>query len=156
MTQPPDMSPHNGGEYQPKSNRGLYWGVAAVVVILAIVGLVTYDTAKNNNEAKDKAHQLVQKFEKAGLTAPADINIITETFGTDGGAVCENPATALGKAVLNDVLVNGASFVGQRPVIVDRDILLGELLILQTYCPDKLKPYQDKILQLKTADVVNE
>jgi hypothetical protein len=37
---------------------------------------------------------------------------------------------------------------------VDRSILQGELLILQTYCPDKLEPYKDRIEQLKTDNVV--
>jgi hypothetical protein len=51
-------------------------------------------------------------------------------------------------------MTNGASFVGQRPVIVDRQILRGEALILQTYCPDKLPDFVQKINQLKTADTV--
>jgi hypothetical protein len=37
---------------------------------------------------------------------------------------------------------------------VDRNILQGELLILETYCPDKLEPYKDKVEQLKTDDVL--
>jgi hypothetical protein len=39
-------------------------------------------------------------------------------------------------------------------VIVDRSILLGEALILQTYCPDKLKRYQERIDQLKTDNTI--
>jgi hypothetical protein len=76
---------------------------------------------------------------------PQDQDIIVRSLGTDGGAVCDNPATSLGKAVLFDTLTNGASFVGKRPVIVDRNALKGELVILQTYCPDKVQQYKDKI-----------
>jgi len=138
------------------SNRLMYWIAAGVVVVLVIVGVVVFDEAQTNKEAKDKAKQLTQKFEAAGLPVPADINSIVRSLGTDGGAVCKNPANALGKATLNDLLSNGASFVGRRPVIVDRRILLGEGLILQVYCPEKLKPYQDKILKLKTDDTVKQ
>ena len=134
----------------------MYWIVAAVVVVLVVVGLVAYSSAKTDKEAQQKAEQLTQKFQQAGLPVPSDLSTITRSLGTDGGAVCDNPANALGKATLNDLITNGAGFVGRRPVIIDRRILLGEALILQTYCPDKLKPYQEKLLNLKTADTVKQ
>ena len=56
---------------------------------------------------------------------PQNQDIIVKSLGHDGGAVCDNPASALGKAVQNDQLTNGADFVGRRPVIVDRRILRG-------------------------------
>ncbi|SDJ03280.1 hypothetical protein SAMN05444157_1378 [Frankineae bacterium MT45] len=138
-----------------KSNRVLYWVVAIVVVILVVIGLFAFKEAKTNQDAKDKAHTLSQKLTSAGLTAPKEETLV-RTFGTDGGAVCENPANALGKATLLSLLSNGASFVGQRPVIVDRRVLQGELLILQTYCPEKVSKYQDAIDKLKTADVIRQ
>jgi hypothetical protein len=139
-----------------RSNRVMYWIIGGVVVVLVIVGLVTFSTEKNNQEAQNKAKQLTQQFQKAGLPVPASLDTITRSLGTDGGAVCDNPANALGKAVLYDMLTNGADFVGRRPVIVDRRVLLGEALILQTYCPEKLKPYQEKILKLKTDDTIKQ
>lgn len=135
-------------------HRRLYVIIGAVLVALAVVGLITYNAGKNDPEAKQKAQELTQKFETAGLPVPEDIETITRSLGTDGGAVCDNPANALGKAVLNDQLTNGADFVGRRPVRVDRRILVGEALILQTYCPDKLEAYQDKLADLKTADTI--
>ena len=137
------------------SNRWMYWTIAMVLVILVIIGLITYNTAKTNAQAKDKAQSLSQKFKAAGLRVP-DQDVIIRSLGTDGGAVCDNPGNALGRATLLDSLTNGASFVGRRPVIVDSRILLGEALILQTYCPDKLKQYQDKINKLKTDDVIKQ
>jgi hypothetical protein len=137
------------------SNRWMYWTIAIVVVVLAVIGLITYNTAKTNQQAKDKAQSLSQKFKAAGLPVP-DQDVIIRSLGTDGGAVCANPANALGKATLNDMIMNGADFVGRRPVIVDSRILLGEALILKTYCPDKLKEYQDKINKLTTDDVVKQ
>lgn len=135
-------------------SRWIYWAIGGVVVVLAVIGVITYSAGKDDREAQDKAQQLAQKFQQAGLRVPDDQDVITSSLGTDGGAVCDNPLSALGKATLLDGLGNGASFVGRRPVIVDRRILVGELLILQTYCPEKVDKYKDKIDDLKVDDVI--
>ena len=134
--------------------RAVYWIIGAVIVVVAIVGVIVYSAHSVNQEAQQKAQTLTQKFEQAGLPVPQDQDILVKSLGTDGGAVCANPANALGKAIQNDMLTNGADFVGRRPVIVDRRILVGEVLILQTYCPDKLQPYKDRIDQLKTDNTI--
>jgi hypothetical protein len=148
---PPTEPATSGG-----SNRLMYWIVAAVVVVLVVVGLVAYSSAKTDKEAQQKAQQLTQAFEQAGLPVPSDLSTITRSLGTDGGAVCDNPANALGRATLNDLMTNGADFVGRRPVIIDRRILRGEALILQIYCPDKLPKFLQKINDLKSADTVKQ
>jgi hypothetical protein len=137
-------------------NRTVYWVIGAVVVVLAVVGLITYSGKNDDQQAQAKAQELTQKFRRAGLPVPQDQDIITRSLGTDGGAVCDNPASALGKAVLNDQLTNGAAFAGRRVIIIDKRIVLGEALILQTYCPEKLKPYQDQISQFKTDDTLKK
>ena len=137
-------------------DRVTYWIIAVAVVVLMIVGLITYSGQKSSQQAQAKAQQLVTKFKAAGLPVPEDIDILTRTLGQDGGAVCDNPASALGKATLADQITNGADFVGRRPVIIDRDLVIGELLILQTYCPDKVTDYQDKIDDLKTDDTLKD
>ena len=38
---------------------------------------------------------------------PEDQNVFVRSLGTDGGAVCDNPASALGKAALIDTITNG-------------------------------------------------
>jgi len=123
-------------------------------VALTIVGLITYSGQQQSEEATAKAQQLTQAFEQAGLRVPQDLSIITRSLGTDGGAVCDNPANAVGRAILFDQLVNGASFVGRRPVIADTKVLKGELLILQTYCPDKVQQYKEKTQDLKLDDTI--
>jgi hypothetical protein len=133
----------------PESHRTMYLITGAVVVVLCVIGLILYDAAQDNEDAQAKADQLVQEFERAGLPVPSDTDQIVATLGDDGGAVCANPANALGKAVLADQLTNGASFVGRRPVIIDRRFVLGEALILQIYCPEELAPYREKIDRLK-------
>jgi len=133
----------------------LYWAAAVVVGILLVVGLVTYSGQKKDAEAQAKAQQVTAKFKAAGLPVPRDQDILVRSLGTDGGNVCDNPGDALGKAVLYDNLTNGASFVGRRPVIVDRRIIAGQALILQTYCPDKLQDFKDNIQdKLKYDDVL--
>ena len=131
------------------------WIIGLVLVVLCVIGVITYSPGAESRQAQRKAEELTQKFDEAGLTVPEKSDeVFARIFGTDGGAVCDNPATALGKATLHSVLVNGASFVGQRPVIVDPRVLQGEALILETYCPDELDAYQDKIDELKTDDVL--
>jgi len=122
--------------------------------VLMIVGLITYSGQKSTQQAQQKAQQLVTKYEQAGLPVPENLDIVIRTLGDDGGAVCDNPASALGKATLADQITNGADFVGRRPVIIDRDLVVGELLILQTYCPEHLQEYKDKIDDYKTDDTV--
>jgi putative glutamate/gamma-aminobutyrate antiporter len=140
---PEDSEPGRG-------HRWLLWVTGGVVVVLVGVGLATYSGKKDTAEAQQKAQELTQRFQQAGLPVPQDQDIIVKSLGNDGGAVCDNPANALGKAIQNDLLTNGADFVGRRPVIVDRRILLGEALILDTYCPEKLQDYRDRINELKT------
>jgi hypothetical protein len=134
--------------------RWIYWFVALVVAVLVVVGLITYSGEKEDQEAQDKAQQLTQKFEQAGLPVPEDQDIIIRSLGSDGGNVCDNPGSALGRAILFDQLTNGASFVGKRPVIVDRNLIRGEALIMETYCPDKLEEFRDKFDDLKFDDVI--
>jgi hypothetical protein len=143
---------------EPSSDTGdrvIYWIIGGAVLVLCIIGLLTYSAGQQNEQAEQLAGELTQKLEAAGFTAP-DQDILVRTLGDDGGAACADPADALRKAVQNDMLTNGASFVGRRPVIVDRRILLGEALILETYCPDELEPYRDRIDQLKTDDTIKQ
>ena len=144
---------------QPTGGDGLgwlYWVIGAVVVVLAIIGLIAYSGEKEDQEAQDKAQELTQKFEAAGLRTPEDQDIFVRSLGTDGGAVCDNPGNALGRALLFDNLTNGASFVGRRPVIADSRVVQGELLILDTYCPETVEEFRDKFDDLKTDDVIND
>lgn len=146
-SQPVDPAPD-------RESRVIYWIVGGVVLTLLVIGLIAYSGEKETREAQEKAQQLTQEFEQAGLPVPADQDIIVRSLGSDGGAVCENPANALGRAILNDQLTNGANFVGRRPIIADRQVVQGELLILQTYCPDELQEFRDKFDDLDYDDVV--
>ena len=51
-------------------------------------------------------------------------------------------------------MANGASHVGRSAVIVDSRILIGEALILETYCPEELQEFRDKFDDLKFDDTI--
>ena len=144
----PTPDAHGGG-----LAKWIYWAIAAVVVVLVVIGLVTYSGNKRTEDATAKAQQLSQELQSRGLGVP-DEDILVRSLGSDGGNVCENPASALGRASLYDQLTIGASHVGRRAVIVDERILQGEAAILKVYCPDQLQEYQDKIADLKFDDTL--
>ena len=131
------------------------WVIVIVLVALAVVGLITYGFAQRNQEADAKADQLVTELQNAGLRVPASHDTITNVLGNDGGLVCEDPGSALRKALLDQQLVNGAAFVGQRPVIGDVHLVQGTVIVLQVYCPDKVDAFRDALNNYKLDNVVN-
>jgi hypothetical protein len=136
------------------THRTMLWICGGVALVLVIIGLFTYSAGTDDREAQQKAQQLTQKLEAAGLPVPADQDQIVRALGNDGGAVCADPGAALSRGILYDSLVNGASFVGRRPIIADGRVIQGEALILQVYCPDELQEFRDKFDDLKTDDVI--
>ncbi|MFJ5776491.1 hypothetical protein [Streptomyces sp. NPDC093094] len=136
-------------------HKWIYIGAIVVLVALVIIGLVNYSSVRSTNEAAKKANQLADAAEQAGYPRP-DTATIERVLGTDGGVVCENPATALRSALWKINVSNGAAFVGQRPVVGDGRALRAEAEILRIYCPDKLDDFQDKFDDLKTDDTVRQ
>lgn len=136
-------------EARARSNGFIYGIVAVVVFVLLVASYIAWSPASEDRQAQAKAEELVQKYDAAGLSTPEDTDGIVRALGNDGGAVCENPSKALATATLYDLIANGASFVGRRPVILDRRALLGQALILEVYCPEQLEKFQDKIDELK-------
>lgn len=132
-----------------------YWGIGLLLLILVVIGLITYNGQKETEVAIQKANELTAKYEAAGLTPP-NKNIIIRTLGDDGGNVCDNPAESVGLALINDSLANGASHVGRRPVIADVRALQGQKLIFETYCPDELEQFQEELSEYKTDDTIKE
>ncbi|MEV0273441.1 hypothetical protein AB0H43_32125 [Hamadaea sp. NPDC050747] len=127
--------------------------LGAIFLILAIVALGVFRTAKASASANAKADQLISDITAAGYTAPSKDQIVT-VLGEDGGAVCADPASALRKATLNAMMTNGAGGPGARPVISDSLAVRGQLAIMKVYCPDKLPDFQQYADSLKFDDVV--
>ncbi|QNS05402.1 hypothetical protein [Streptomyces xanthii] len=134
-------------------HKWIYVGAIVLLVALAIIGIIQYESVKTGNEAAKKANQLADAAEEAGYPRP-DTETIERALGTDGGTVCEDPAGALASALWKINVSNGAAFVGQRPVIGDARALRAEAEILKIYCPDKLDTFKDKLDDLKTDDTV--
>ena len=140
---------------EPKDNRWIYWTLAGIAILLAVLGVIAYDN-KQSEEAERLAGELTAKFEAAGLPVPADQDIIVAALGDDGGSVCANPGNSLHKALRFDHIYNGADFVGRRPIITDRRMVVGEALILETYCPDELEEFQDDFADVEQDDTIKD
>ncbi|MFJ6832522.1 hypothetical protein [Streptomyces sp. NPDC091209] len=134
-------------------HRWIYLGAIVVLLTLVVIGLVRYAAITTNSKAASKANELADAAVAAGLPRP-DTELIASVLGTDGGLVCDDPASALKSALWKINVSNGAAFVGQRPVIGDGSALKAEAAILKIYCPDKLDTFQDRLDTLKTDNTV--
>ena len=136
----------------PRHRTITYAVIAGALVLLLIVALIFYRAGEANEEAQDKANQLIAALEEAGVRAPSQEQIVG-VLGDDGGALCQDPSSALRKSILFGHLTNGAGGPGMRPVIVDSRVFRGQLLVIQIYCPDELPGFQKMVEELKTASV---
>ena len=136
-------------------NSWIYWTIGAVVIVLTILGLITFSGQEGRSRGPAEG-RAAQPEAPEGGTARARPGHPHPDAGHRRGKRLRQPRPALGKALLNDQITNGADFVGRRPIIIDRRIVLAEALILQTYCPDKVKDYQDKIDDLKYDNTLKE
>jgi hypothetical protein len=136
-----------------RDRRIVYAVIAGALVLLLVIALIFYRRAEASQEAQGKADQLIAALEKADVRAVPSQEQIVRVLGSDGGAICKDPTSALRQALLFSQLTNGAAGPGIRPVIVDSKIFKGELLVIQIYCPDELPRFQQMVEQLKTAGV---
>ena len=137
-------------ESSTKRGRSVVYIVAMILlVVFAVTALVMFRHARETQQSLAKADQLIATIEAAGGTPPSREQI-ARVLGDDGGAVCANPNNALSRATLQGQLTNGATGPGNRPVIANARIAIGELAILKVYCPDQLAEFQEYINDLKT------
>lgn len=138
-----------------KTRHWITWVVlGAIFIVLAAIALGVFRSAKASVQANNKADQLIAAIESAGYPAPTKEQI-TRTLGEDGGSICADPNSALRRAVLNAMLVNGAGGPGARPVIADSLAVKGQVLVMKIYCPEKVADFQQYAGDLKFDDVVN-
>ena len=64
-----------------------YWIIGSFLVVLAIVGLVTYSGKKDDEAAQQKAAELTQAFQQAGLRVPVDPEVFVDSGILVGGAL---------------------------------------------------------------------
>ncbi|MGR0318647.1 hypothetical protein [Agromyces sp. ZXT2-3] len=140
-------------EQQTGRERSIIYIVAVVLlVVLVVIGLLSLRAARQSAEADEKAQELIQALEDAGVEVSLTSQQIASVLGDDGGAVCANPNDALSRSILLSQLANGAAGPGARPVIVEERLLQGQLLIIETYCPDELDEFQQFVDDLGTID----
>jgi glutamate:GABA antiporter len=162
-TPPPPPTPPSGfdPEHEPTpehpTRRKLVYGLVGVVVGAALVaGLFSIREEEDNDESQAKADQLIASFEESGYNPP-EKDLIVNLLGTDGGKVCEDPSSTLNNALHRlTQLSNGAAQVGTRPIIADEDVVTGQLLILDVYCPEEAEQARNYLNDLKYDDVVHE
>ncbi|GHH66809.1 hypothetical protein [Promicromonospora soli] len=141
-------------ETQPRSERWILYLVVGIAIgAMIVLALVFHRAADQTREAEAKADELIQALVDAGATATLSQEQIVAVLGEDGGATCANPNDALSRSTLNAQLTNGAAGPGARPVISDRDILRGQLLIIEIYCPDELPEFEEFVAGLETDEV---
>jgi hypothetical protein len=151
------MSDTTNPERDPYARRPIVnWVIGGSVLLLLVIALVGYNAEQNDAEAAAKADELIGKLHAAGLRVPVKPDTIITTLGHDGGAVCEDPGSALKKALLDTQITNGASFVGQRPIRASVNVLRGAALVIETYCPEELEAFRDRVKDYKTDDTVKE
>src|SRR6478735_3742716 len=134
------MSTHQ--ESSTRRSRSVVYIVAMMLlVVFAVVALLNFRSARETQQSLAKADQLIAAIETAGGTAPSREQI-ARVLGDDGGAVCANPNNALSRATFLSLLTNGTTGPGNRPVIANSRIAVGQLAIIKIYCPDELAGFQ--------------
>lgn len=135
----------------PRKRRFLYAATALVLSGLGAWGYLAFTerTPDARADAADtKAAELALGLERAGLPVPP-VRSITGTYGADGGFLCRDPASALGKARHRAGLSNGAPGPGARPVIADRRLVRAESVAVSVYCPAEAGAFGEAVRDLR-------
>jgi hypothetical protein len=136
-------------------HRIVYWIALGLFIVLVLIGLLTYSSAKSTANAQDKANQLAAALQTAGARVPSQDQIV-RVLGDDGGATCEDPGSALRRSILYGMLTNGAAGPGIRPVIADKRVVRGQLLVIQIYCPEEIDKFKEVVNDLHFDNVVKQ
>ena len=140
-------------EVQSKRERSVIATVAIVVLVaLAVIATVMFVGARQQAKDVDKAQELLDAFADAGIAVSFTPEQVASVLGDDGGATCADPNSALARSTLLAGLSNGAGGPGLRPTLVESRLLQGQLLIIQTYCPDEAEEFQEFVDSLNTVD----
>jgi len=145
------MSTNN--ETQPTRERSVIATVVIVVLVaLAVIATIMFIGDRQQARDVDKAQQLLDSFADAGISVPVSAEQVARVLGDDGGATCADPNSALARSTLLAGLSNGAGGPGLRPTLVESRLFQGQLLILQTYCPDEAEDFQEFVDSLNTVE----
>ena len=122
-----------------------------VLVALAVIATVLFVGARQEARDVDKAQQLLDSFADAGIAVSFTPEQVAQVLGDDGGATCADPNSALARSTLPASLSTGAGGPGLRATIVESRLLQGQLLIIETYCPEEAEEFQQFVDSLETV-----
>lgn len=147
------MSEHVEYEVHDDKRTWIYWVAVGLLVVFMVIALVTFSSARSSAKANEKADQLIAAMADVGADPPSRDQVV-RVLGDDGGAICEDPADALKRAVFNSLLSNGAAGPGQRPIIADERVIKFEVLVISIYCPDELEDFVSEFEDFDFEDVI--
>ncbi|MBN8867196.1 MAG: hypothetical protein J0H98_06555 [Solirubrobacterales bacterium] len=136
------------------SHRLLYTLVGVVIGVLIVVGILAYESGKDDKAAREKAEKLSKLYQAHGIGENQDIDQMVAVYGNDGGYACQVDESAL-EATVNEMLSAGAGGVGGRPVLGDSKLVQSTALMMEVYCPDRLKAIRGYIDDLETDDTID-
>jgi len=124
----------------------------AVALALGLSACTAAGTASDSDgdQARALAAELNDNLTEAGLPA-LDTETATALYGTDGGVSCENAGELQHQLSLSQF---GNNSTNLRRVVLDPSVVVYDLAVIQTYCPDKLEDFQDVIDKLDTEETI--
>lgn len=123
-----------------------YIVLGGIFLVMAIVAVGVFRSAKESSAARDKATQLQQEFTAAGLRE-LNVDQVVLQLGTDGGIICaaaKNEPTA--RAQLANRLGTAAGSPGARPVGAaglgkGGELVTGLQQVIKVYCPEEMDKF---------------
>jgi hypothetical protein len=138
-----------------RGDRAIYWIVAGAFGVLLIVMLVAWNYDRQNEEANQKALELIAAYEAAGLQPPERPAMVARVLGDDGGAICEGADSELVQGYWKLRLAVGGE-VYQRATRLDPRVREGLLLVVGVYCPEKLPDIEEFFEDWDFDDLVRD
>lgn len=136
------------------SHKLLYGLIGVVIGVLIVVGILAYDSGKDNKDARAKAEKLTKLYAENGIADDQDIDQMVSIYGTEGGYACQVDEATL-EATVNDMLAAGSGGVGGRPVLGDSNLVKSTKLMMEVYCPDQLDSVESYLDDLETDDTID-
>ncbi|MGC4933474.1 hypothetical protein ACLQ3C_07300 [Gordonia sp. DT30] len=117
------------------STKTIYWIVGGVIAVLLVVMVASYDYSRDNDQALDKAQELIDSYHRAGLRTAMSAPRVAQVLGDDGGIICTATSSEAQLGYLKTQIGVGGEFY-VRPILLQENVFQGLRLIVDTYCPE--------------------
>lgn len=136
---------------KPRPRRPAIPLIVVVLMLAVMLSGCRGSPAKNPDspEALQKAQQLQEKLEEAGLPVP-DTDTLVKLYGTNGGVACMYSDSEF------QTYYNLAHFgnTGRRLAYLDPSVIAYDLAVIEVYCPEKLDAYREAVEEWDTEQVL--